>query len=118
MGSERCQCTVSRETGEVPPSTDMNGSAFTRTSPSERGGAGPEQGEPNGCLKHRNRLNASAAAGFQMRIQRRFVHRSSSEATAHANRGSIAKRFAFPLAVNGHIYLGAQGEVDVYGLLK
>lgn len=42
----------------------------------------------------------------------------SSEHNPTRDRGPIATRFVFPLVVNGRVYFGARGEVDVYGLLK
>jgi hypothetical protein len=42
----------------------------------------------------------------------------TSEEDSKRDHGPIATRFVFPLVVNGHVYFGARGEVDVYGLLK
>ncbi|HXW54233.1 MAG TPA: hypothetical protein VEJ67_00700 [Candidatus Cybelea sp.] len=42
----------------------------------------------------------------------------TSEQNAKRDHGPIATRFVFPLVVNGRVYFGARGEVDVYGLLK
>ena len=42
----------------------------------------------------------------------------NSEHNSTRDRGPIATRFVFPLVVNGRVYFGARGEVDVYGLLK
>jgi len=30
----------------------------------------------------------------------------------------MATRFVIPVVVNGHVYFGAVGEVEMYGLLK
>ena len=40
----------------------------------------------------------------------------NSEHYSTRDRGLIATRFVFPLVVNGRVYFGARGEVDVYGL--
>ncbi|HVH70681.1 MAG TPA: pyrrolo-quinoline quinone [Candidatus Dormibacteraeota bacterium] len=42
----------------------------------------------------------------------------TSEQNSARDRVALATRFVFPLVVNGHVYIGARGEVDVYGLLK
>ncbi|HXW54217.1 MAG TPA: hypothetical protein VEJ67_00620 [Candidatus Cybelea sp.] len=42
----------------------------------------------------------------------------TSEQNAKRDHGPIATRFVFPLVVNGGVYFGARGEVDVYSLLK
>jgi hypothetical protein len=42
----------------------------------------------------------------------------NSEQNAKRDHGPIATRFVFPLVVNGRVYFGARGEVDVYGLVK
>ncbi len=34
------------------------------------------------------------------------------------DRAAMATRFVIPVVVNGHVYFGARGEVEVYGLLK
>jgi len=34
------------------------------------------------------------------------------------DRAAMATRFVVPVVVNGHVYFGARGEVEVYGLLK
>ena len=31
---------------------------------------------------------------------------------------AMATRFVIPVVVNGHLYFGARGEVEVYGLLN
>ena len=41
----------------------------------------------------------------------------SSEQNATRDRAGTALRFNIPIVVNGHVYLGAKHEVDVYGLL-
>src|SRR6266436_2105010 len=41
----------------------------------------------------------------------------STEQNSQRDRAGIALRFAIPSVVNGKVYLGAKGEVDVYGLL-
>jgi hypothetical protein len=40
-----------------------------------------------------------------------------SEQNASRDRAGPALRFNIPTAVNGHVYVGARREVDVYGLL-
>jgi hypothetical protein len=42
----------------------------------------------------------------------------SSEENSKRDRGGLATRFVIPVVVNGRVYFGARGEVDVYGLLK
>jgi hypothetical protein len=34
------------------------------------------------------------------------------------DRAAMATRFVIPLVVNGRVYFGARGEVEVYGLLQ
>jgi hypothetical protein len=41
----------------------------------------------------------------------------SSEQNASRDRAGLALRFNIPTVVNGHVYVGAKREVDVYGLL-
>jgi len=41
----------------------------------------------------------------------------SSEQNAARDRAGMGLRFNIPTIVNGHVYIGARGEVDVYGLL-
>jgi hypothetical protein len=41
----------------------------------------------------------------------------NSEQNSQRDRVGIALRFAMPLVASGRVYLGAKGEVDVYGLL-
>jgi hypothetical protein len=41
----------------------------------------------------------------------------TTEQNATRDRAGIALRFAMPSIVNGKVYVGAKGEVDVYGLL-
>jgi len=41
----------------------------------------------------------------------------NSEQHAGRDRAGPALRFAVPTTVNGHVYVGAKREVDVYGLL-
>ena len=41
----------------------------------------------------------------------------NSEQNASRDRAGLALRFNIPTAVNGHVYVGARREVDVYGLL-
>lgn len=47
------------------------------------------------------------------------VHRElyTSEQNGARDRAGVALRFVIPTVVNGRVYLGAKGEVDVYGLL-
>ncbi len=40
-----------------------------------------------------------------------------SEQTPSRDRGGLALRFNIPTVVNGHVYVGAKHEVEVYGLL-
>jgi hypothetical protein len=42
----------------------------------------------------------------------------TSEQNSQRDRAAIATRFVIPLVVNGRVYFGARGEVEVYGLLK
>jgi hypothetical protein len=42
----------------------------------------------------------------------------SSEQNSQRDRAAMATRFVFPVVVNGRVYFGARGEVEVYGLLK
>ncbi len=41
-----------------------------------------------------------------------------SEENSKRDRGGLATRFVILVVVNGRVYFGARGEVDVYGLLK
>ena len=42
----------------------------------------------------------------------------SSEQNSQRDRAAMAARFVIPVVVNGRVYFGARGEVEVYGLLK
>ena len=42
----------------------------------------------------------------------------TSEQNSRRDRAAMATRFAIPVVVNGRVYFGARGEVEVYGLLK
>ncbi len=42
----------------------------------------------------------------------------TSEQNGQRDRAAMATRFVIPLVVNGRVYFGARGEVEVYGLLK
>jgi len=42
----------------------------------------------------------------------------TSETNSKRDRAALATRFVIPVVVNGRVYVGARGEVDVYGLLK
>lgn len=42
----------------------------------------------------------------------------SSEMNASRDRAGIGLRFNIPTVANGHVYVGAKGELDVYGLLS
>ena len=42
----------------------------------------------------------------------------SSAQNSQRDRAAMAKRFVIPVVVNGRVYFGARGEVEVYGLLK
>ncbi len=42
----------------------------------------------------------------------------SSEQNSARDRAGLALRFNIPTVVNGRVYVGAKGEVDVYGLLS
>jgi hypothetical protein len=41
-----------------------------------------------------------------------------SEQNVGRDRAGLALRFNIPTVVNGHVYVGAKQEVDVYGLLS
>ena len=41
----------------------------------------------------------------------------NTEQNSHRDRAGVALRFAIPTVVNGKVYVGTKGEVDVYGLL-
>jgi hypothetical protein len=41
-----------------------------------------------------------------------------SEQNPSRDRAGLALRFNIPIVANGHVYVGAKGEVDVYGLLS
>lgn len=41
----------------------------------------------------------------------------NSSQNAARDRAGMALRFNIPTVVNGHVYVGAKKEVDVYGLL-
>jgi len=42
----------------------------------------------------------------------------TSEQNSQRDRAGLATRFVIPVVVNGRVYFGARGEVEVYGLLK
>ncbi len=42
----------------------------------------------------------------------------TSEQNSKRDRAGMATRFVIPLVVNGHVYFGARGEVEIYGLQK
>jgi outer membrane protein assembly factor BamB len=42
----------------------------------------------------------------------------TSEQNHQRDRAAMATRFVIPVVVNGRVYFGARGEVEVYGLLK
>ncbi len=42
----------------------------------------------------------------------------TSEQNSQRDRAAFATRFVIPVVVNGRVYFGARGEVEVYGLLK
>ena len=42
----------------------------------------------------------------------------TSEQNSPRDRAARATRFVIPVVVNGLVYFGARGEVEVYGLLK
>lgn len=42
----------------------------------------------------------------------------TSDQNSSRDRAGLATRFVFPVVVNGHVYVAARGEVDVYGLMK
>jgi hypothetical protein len=42
----------------------------------------------------------------------------TSEQNSKRDRAALATRFAIPAVMNGRVYFGARGEVEVYGLLK
>jgi hypothetical protein len=41
-----------------------------------------------------------------------------SEQNSSRDRAGLALRFNIPIVANGHVYVGAKGEVDAYGLLS
>ena len=41
----------------------------------------------------------------------------NSEQNASRDRAGVTVRFTIPMVANGRVYIGAKGEVDVYGLL-
>jgi hypothetical protein len=42
----------------------------------------------------------------------------TSEQNSQRDRAALATRFVIPVVLNGRVYVGTRGEVDVYGLLK
>ena len=42
----------------------------------------------------------------------------TSEQNSRRDRAAMATRFVIPVVVNGRVYFGARGEVELYGLLK
>jgi len=42
----------------------------------------------------------------------------TSEQNSERDRAAMATRFVIPLVINGRVYFGARGEVEVYGLLQ
>ena len=42
----------------------------------------------------------------------------TSEQNSQRDRAAMATRFVIPVVVNGRVYFGARGEVEVYGLLQ
>ena len=42
----------------------------------------------------------------------------TSEQNSERDRAAMATRFVIPMVVNGRVYFGTRGEVEVYGLLK
>jgi hypothetical protein len=42
----------------------------------------------------------------------------TSEQNSQRDRAALATRFVIPVVVNGRVYFGARGEVEVYGLLQ
>ena len=42
----------------------------------------------------------------------------TSEQNSRRDRAAMATRFAIPVVVNGRVYFGARGEVEVYGPLQ
>jgi hypothetical protein len=51
----------------------------------------------------------------QVRLASRLLY--DSEQNPSRDRAGVALRFNIPTVVNGHVYVGAKHEVDVYGLL-
>ena len=41
----------------------------------------------------------------------------NTEQNSNRDRAGVALRFVIPTVVNGKVYVGTKGEVDVYGLL-
>ena len=48
-------------------------------------------------------------------VSRELYH---SEQNSARDRGGLTVRFTIPTVANGRVYIGAKGEVDVYGLLS
>jgi hypothetical protein len=42
----------------------------------------------------------------------------TSEQNSQRDRAAMATRFVIPVVVNGRVYFGTRGEVEVYGLLQ
>jgi hypothetical protein len=42
----------------------------------------------------------------------------TSAQNSQRDRAALATRFVIPVVVNGRVYFGARGEVEVYGLIK
>ena len=42
----------------------------------------------------------------------------TSEQNSKRDRAALATRFVIPVVAKGRVFVGARGEVDVYGLLK
>jgi hypothetical protein len=42
----------------------------------------------------------------------------TSEQNSERDHAAMATRFVIPVVVNGRVYFGTRGEVEMYGLLK
>jgi hypothetical protein len=42
----------------------------------------------------------------------------TSEQNSARDRAALATRFVIPVVAKGHVYFGARGEVEMYGLLR
>ena len=68
--------------------------------------------------KHWNQPDGPAAVLFAFDASNIARELYSSETKASRDRAGIGLRFNIPTVVNGRVYVGAKGELDVYGLLS